>query len=676
MVAAINAGGASPALALTSSDPRIVPTVLADTGISGDTTLRTHVTVSVDTGALLVTYVDQHISPTTVQLRRITTPSNPAQWTAARSTIATGAFSPAGARIIAAAGLLRCCYQRASDHFPVYRDSTDDGLTWGVETTLGNGTLPLALSAPIITDFVGATPQHIWVVAQAFSGLLQGASQLCLTTQSGAVWSAWVYEDPAIAPGTRGSGQINSIDFIPTNAGTPLSGGLFVAGIQARNTFSGIGVAWWVWNGATHSTSHEIQSNDNPASGISWHAAATGSNSGIGTAYALACYNDDGSVTGTVHTRAALLSRPGSAATTVPWTRICHFDETIPSFGASIVQVGPDLSIVTGRYVWILDTGGPTADMAADLLALHVHEALNGPTTARITLANQDLQYLDPVYPGIHLSLQLGYGTDLVACHTLVVTDYRQLAAGSTLAVQLECLDLASFLLSRISERFMAISEYRVSELAALICSLAGITDFSFSGAEVSNVVPCFIIKPGESYASCLNRLADLYDLVYTTDPTPSVTLSTANALAGTTWDYGQETLAATYGCPADLPTLVRVVGDSPSAWAEAWDSSLIPVYGQYIYQHIADRLITTAAQARARAMQALRVSQRQSRHATLTVTLNPQHTPNDLIRLTDDRLGDAIGWMAAHHFRIEAIDTLITHQDGTWHTTLTLQEP
>ena len=189
-------------------------------------------------------------------------------------------------------------------------------------------------------------------------------------------------------------------------------------------------------------------------------------------------------------------------------------------------------------------------------------------------------------------------------------------------------------------------------------------------------MVPCFIIKPGESYLSCLNRLADLYDLCWRTTPTPSVFLfapgGTSTPPHGTTDRRHSPPPTAARGSPNPRP----VVGDNPAAWAEAWDTSLLPDYGLYIYQHIADRLITTAAQAKQRASERIDVSRRMSRHAQLTVTLNPQHVPGDCITLTDSRLGDDIDGLDHHHFRCEVIDTLINHEDGTWHTALTLQEP
>jgi hypothetical protein len=676
MITAINDSGATPALALVTSDPRACPTDLADSGITTDIDYRTRIATSVDSGDLLVTYVDQSTTPTAVLLRRISDPTNPAQWTAAFSTITTGATNLAGGRIAAAAGLLRCCYQRASDHFPCYRDSTDDGLTWGTETVLGDGTLPLALSAPIVTDFLCPDPTAAFVVCQAFPGLLQGASALALTTNSG-VWSAWSYQDPAVPAGDRGTGQITSIDFIPTNPATPLSGGLIVAGMQRRNTLSGVGVYAWSWDGSSHGQVCEVLANDSPTTGISWNAAAAGRTATTFNQYALACFNDDGSVDSDPHTRAMILLRPGDAAPADAWTRLCHFDERMPPFGASLALAAGQLYIVTGRHVWTVAPGAVPTDLAPDLLTLHVHEGLNTPTTAAITLANQDLQYLYPIYPGIQLALQLGYGADLVACHALVLTDYRQVAAGSQLSIELICTDLTGFLLSRISERFMALSSYTVAALAQVVCTLAGITYTDDASSLLANVVPCFIIKPGESYLSCLNRLADLYDLCWRTDPTPSVFLFTPNGgFDPTTWDYGQETLAATYGCPADLPTLVRVVGDNPDAWAEAWDASLLPSYGLYIYQHIADRLITTAGQAKQRAQRAIDTSRRMSRHAQLTVTLNPQHVPGDVVTLTDIRLGDDPAGLDHHHFRCEVIDTLINHENGTWHTALSLQEP
>lgn len=57
--------------------------------------------------------------------------------------------------------------------------------------------------------------------------------------------------------------------------------------------------------------------------------------------------------------------------------------------------------------------------------------------------------------------------------------------------------------------------------------------------------------------------------------------------------------------------------------------------------------------------------------HAQLTVTVNPQLEVMDVIDITDARLA-----LVNKKYRVEAIDTHVDWQAGTWQQALTLANP
>jgi hypothetical protein len=665
MAAAINASGAQPSLSVTLSDPRVIPSLFASSGAQDNLT-RTNLCLDPG-GTILETLTDQGAS-TSVQLRRITSPTTAAQWTAAPTTIATGAVGSAGARIFAVAGTARLVYQRAVDSFPVYRDSTDVGVTWGAETVLGPGSLPLALGN-FIDDFTWAgSVDTIWVICRAWANSLQGASGMLKTIRTGGVWGAWAPEGPL----TSTWGQMRRVSSLQTTAGNQL----FLAGMMRRNTLSGFGAAYFTRSaGAFNSAPTFLQDMDNPNLGLTYAWSAADGNATNGY-WAAATLVDDGSISTNARQLTTVYFSPAPGPPSDrSWQQLCSLNSpATPAFGFGIcADAATGLVYLAGKtQVWTIPMvpGVVVTDVSADVLSLHVSERPNQPARAKLLLANPTGAYGPTAYPGVQIQISLGYNATTLLCWTMLVEDTRNLGVGDTLTAEWDLLD-ASLFLSRISQRFMALSSYTLTQLLTFLANLANLTITIPVTPPFSQVVPCLVIKPGESPLDALNRLAALYDFFWQLRSNSAILITDPQPADAVTWTYAQETLAVAYGSVVDQPNLIRVIGDTSAHWADVQDDASILATGQVVSRLIVDRLLTSSAMALVRAKQALRQEQIHAAHAQLTVTVNPQLELNDVIQVTDARAG-----LAAKALRVESITTAIDWQNGSWEQHLELTNP
>jgi hypothetical protein len=201
-----------------------------------------------------------------------------------------------------------------------------------------------------------------------------------------------------------------------------------------------------------------------------------------------------------------------------------------------------------------------------------------------------------------------------------------------------------------------------VSALLTFIAQLANLNLTLPGTTPLAQVVPCFVIKPGESPLDALNRLVALYELSWQFRADSTLLITDAQPADPVSWAYGPEALGVGYGAPVDQPNVIRVIGDSSAAWSEVQDDLQILAAGVIVPRLIVDRLISTAAAAKIRAQQALRQEQILAAHAQLTLTINPQLELADVLSVTDSRVG-----LAATHLRINSIDTVVDWQSGAW---------
>lgn len=686
IISALGTSGAEPTLTVTARGltqlpgtwydgypnvpPYLGPLPVQLATFGGTPSLKVHATLDLDTTNILVTRTDPTAADTPVQLRVITDPTDPTQWDATPIVIAPNAFGLAGCRIAAEPGHLRAFYQRPNLGLPCYRDSIDGGRTWGLEFVLGNGTDPLLIAGSIIDDFIPLTPNAVFVVARAFTGLLQGASALCYTALSGS-WSPWTY--PLAPAGNHG--QIHSAEYLPANPANPAGGGIFLAGIARRNTITGLGVAAWTWDGTTHSDPIELQSQDNPHLGLSYAASAAGGFGAGSTTYALVSFTDDGSVSTSPHRRARLYSRTDGAITQHGWHELCSFPQAAAGIpGSALLRRDTHLYVISGTAVWWLDPGPAetSADLTPEVLQLHVAERLNQPARATLILSNQGNQYsADGAFnPLTAIDVALGYGGDAVPCWRFYVEDLAYVRTGADLTCRLALVD-SGILLERVSERVLLFAGATVDTILEAIAAQLQLPLSHDATTVYAQTVPCFTIKAGEPWVTALNRLTEIYDLGWRITAAPVLAVTNRDPGNPSTWTYGPETLGAEWGLPADVPTIYRVIGADATAWSEVQSDAHLRENGRYILQLVVDRQLTTAGDARLRAQQEAKRADRLSSHAQLTITINPTHELDDKLTIGDPTIGTANTAM-----RIAAIDTTIDWRDGHWMQQLQLDAP
>jgi hypothetical protein len=192
--------------------------------------------------------------------------------------------------------------------------------------------------------------------------------------------------------------------------------------------------------------------------------------------------------------------------------------------------------------------------------------------------------------------------------------------------------------------------------------------------AQFSQTIGCFLVNPGETWLSALNRLANVFGFGFCANGGSSVFLFDPQISDPVTWSYGTEILAASRGQEADAANVVRVTGASSATtpvWAEVTDAADILARGTERYRNVVDRVLTTSAQCAIRAAQELRAEQRTRVHAQLLVALNPAHQLADVVTATDAGCG-----MSGTAYRISEMVWQAEPATQTWQHTLTLEAP
>jgi hypothetical protein len=219
LAAAIAASGQQPEISLTVQSLQTGLSLLASGGTAG----RSSALVS-STGKILRAVCAQAgATNQAITVQRIT-PSTPGSWTAAGTTVTGNAVARAGCCLVQTGSTTRLFYQRSTDNLICYRDSTDDGLTWGAEQVTV-ATVPAAMLYCYGIAADSTTSLHTeWA---AFDPA--GVGGFYRTSFSG-TWSAW----SGVGPGTPAFGVLRGLA-VTSVAGTRR----FVCGMGMRGYTSG-----------------------------------------------------------------------------------------------------------------------------------------------------------------------------------------------------------------------------------------------------------------------------------------------------------------------------------------------------------------------------------------------------------------------------------------------------
>jgi hypothetical protein len=644
---ALAATGAQPSLSVVVQNLSTQFQLLASDATTGRTTALT-----TSAGTIIRAVVSIAGDPATLTIQRITSPTTAAQWTAARTTIATTARGSAGCALAQAGATIRCFYYNHAASTIVYRDSTDDGVTWGAETSThaspwAAGNLCHGIAATSITN--------VFVTSALYAGFDLAAAIIYQTTFSGGSWGAWANVGPAAPPWGQLRGLCNA-------------GGQIFAGVQSRTLKTGCSLSS-SWAGPPWHDWTTILAMDNKNLGLTY-------------AYPFAAWD------GNQYTLAAMLQDDGTASGTVQ-TRTGVFQGGVDLQFHLVGTIGNTLStnacaFLIGSTIYVFDAGHvyqgiPTPssiDVSGDVLSLHITELPNAPQAISLVLANDQGQYtgVQSLTPNATVSIALGYNGTTLATHVAYIDSLTLAASPENLTCEISGRSISKFL-EQVIARALIYSNQTIAQLVTAIFKATGLAlDTLPTTSQFSQVLPCFMLQPGDTWATALNRLGNVYGYTTLDRCTPSVTIVEPQASDASQWSYTTDTFGLAWAQHADQSTLIRVIGQSATttpAFADLTDDTAILLSGGERYRHIVDRNLTTAAQARIRAQRALRMEQEAASSGVLTVSLNPQHELMDVVTVTDSRVG-----LTAQTMRIHGIDWHIDMGSGEWLQHLHVQLP
>lgn len=580
------------------------------------------------------------------------TPASPTSWTATGTLLSSAAVVSAGAAIAQTAGTTRCFYQRASDSFIVYRDSTDDGLTWGAETSL------LAVPLPYCTGITASSTTQVWIAAYVYPTAASLLYRSAYTTS----WSAWSNEGPP-SPTWGLLEGLNS---------TTVAGTTYVAaGVAMRAYVSGISASSFTYAGTTYSGMAYIQQLDSPAAGLT--CADPDIFYDGSSFYAVVTLTDDGSVSTSGHTRTAIYTSSDG----LTWQPYLAAGSVLQG-GAHLIKTGGTTYVFDAVTCYTVPSPPAAIDLSDDVLALHITETFNRPSTLALELSNNTGQYTAAPWlsDNVTLTVSLGYGGQLVQTHTFYLDDWQLTSTAADQTLTLAARDYLK-LMDYPSTGLITYTGQTTTQILTDLAKKAQVTIGSPPATpQFSQTIGCFLINQGETFLAALNRLANVFGFIVAAGGGPSVFLFDPQVTDGSTWTYGTEILGAGRGQEADAANVIRVTGAAAAtatapAWAEVTDAADILARGMERYRNVVDRILTTSAQCLIRAQQELRAEQRTKVHAALTVALNPAHQLGDVIAVTDTGCG-----MSGTAYRISGMQWIADPTTGAWEHHLTLEAP
>jgi hypothetical protein len=606
----------------------------------------------------------------TITIQRITTPSAAASWLSPRTTLTTDATGGAGCALAMGPGTtIRCFYQKNTDNLIYYRDSTDDGQTWGVEQTMG---ITLYSAFPYCYGLAASDIHTLWAVYANYDP--EGNCVLLRSFFSTGSWSAWSNEGPA----HPAWGKLRGLSLI---SGSPVK---MAAGVQQKAGLTAVSACTTQYTApATYTDFATIQQLDNPTLGLSLaNPGITGDPAppppgAPATYYAAVLLADDGSLTGTSGQTRCTVYQSGDFAS---WAPAASFGSVF-QYNACILEIGGALYVFDGRTVYTAPAGPAATDVSDDVLAVKITERLSDYSQIEITLANDAGQYL--AHPAITndatVTLSWGYVDDagvtqLVQTHLGVLESYQYIATADQITLDLHCRCRLKKL-DYPQSRLLIYSGQTIAQLIAAICLQAGLTVGTLpSTPQFSQTLPCFQIAPGETWIHAFNRLSAAYGFEYFVDATGTLRIVEPSLTDPSTWTYTQDTVySATWAQRADQANLIRVIGQGTDGsgnpipvFAEAVDGTNLADVAAERYGHVVDRELDTSAKCLIRAGLELRAEQRTAVSGQIITLPNPAHERNDVITLTEADLGLAGGYPLGA-FRIIELQTEMNLDSGTW---------
>jgi len=647
LITAVSATTQQMAISIQVQDLTTSFTTLVTSSLPG------HVSSVISSDGAIVRAVIAGPAAGAIQVNTITSAGTSAQWQATPVTAASGARFVSGCALAAATGLVRLFYIRDTDSAICYVDSTNDGVSWSAEQVAAAA--PAGI--PYCRGICAPSPYQVLASFATYDTALAAAAIIYGTSQSGS-WSALANSGPI----DTAWGQIRGM------AATTASAPIVVAGFMRLTLVTGFAAGSYLITGGKAGSWNTIQPMDPPSTGLSLEYPSV---FWSGTYfYAAITLTDDGSISGAAQSRTAIWRSTDGQN----WAIVANLGNLFPN-GASVLVVNGTFYVFDGQTVMQAQTPPGALDLTPDLVTLEIVEKPNAESAATLTLSNYAGQYTGALQlkSNATVTIQLGYGPDLITTHVLYIDQVRYEAVADRLDVIVDLRDCAKFL-TQVSNRFVALSQKTIAQLIQYVCDQAGVVVAGIgSTPQFSQIIPCFVITPGETWDTALNRLANVYSFSYRRQSS-SVLFSERQPGDSSVWTYASETFGINWSKSADQSSVIRVIGaptGNTVAFAEAIDTAQLSATGRERYRHIVERLLTTSAQCQIKAGLAMREEQSRATTGSLTVALNPGLELLDVVSITDPRVG-----LSNQQARIDELHWHIDMNTGAHYQQLALTLP
>nr|BBH92417.1 hypothetical protein KTA_06160 [Thermogemmatispora argillosa] len=578
----------------------------------------------------------------TFQVQRISDPTQASQWaTGAWITLpgAAGIMNQEGGCAIAnCGGLLRAFAQRGSGGNQLWLwTSSDNGQSWSGPITV--------LSPPsnaFIKGIACAGTNDVFFAYDVLGGEAIGCSFF-----SGSSWSA-----------------LQSWTLLPLSA----SGGLAVTCSGSLYTLiysDNYSLASCTFNAATGQWNYGTVIAPATTTAIMRLAPHLSYANGL---YTLSCIEaDSGNLTGSVYSYPRLRQSADlqhwSNGTILHWLPCSYGAVVLPAVTPPSGSAGPRAYVVTMPAIASAPlpqstTAAQELDLSSAVLAYRRLERPGCPARLEVLLDNSSGRYNalvgSPSHPGLlapgaTLTLSEGYYAGTPSLPVLIKT-------GSYMLSQLH------FLRSPQENRLLLVASDRTRQLDLLaryqnsysgqtlafllseVCARAGLFSVALpTSAQLSQIIPSFVLHAGRPYRAALDELCNTYSLVYFLDQDEVLRFRELSSSEAPAWSYQPEIELLRFGSSDERANHIIVSGKPPAGGppqalttAEAYDDAHLQQVGcERLLFHI-DQKLTTTSQCAQKATFLLAQEQRQASRHRIVVPLNPALQLFDVLALAD----------------------------------------
>lgn len=594
------------------------------------------------------------------QVQRITDPTQAAQWRAWTTLPGAGGlmFQDGSCAVSRSAGTLRAFAQQGSGGNELWAwTSTDDGRSWSG---------PISVVTPpagaLVRGIASAGNDDVFFLYDVAGGDALGCS-----FYSGGAWSPLLtWSLPAI---TSGAGLAAA--FAGSQYTLIYSDGYTLASCGFHPT-SGI------WNAGSLIVSADT-------SAIGRISPRLTLDDGL---YTLACVEyDTGTLTGSVYS----YPRLRQSVDLQHWSdgRILH--DFAATYGVVALSWPSPPAGSAGARTYVMSPGtiysAPifqaskatmAVDVSASILSYTRQEEVGKPARLEVVLDNSQGIYNSLVTPvtatdnyqpiGLNASLVLseGYRTGtlpstpgMVKVGTYHLARIQFVRAPEASYLRLLALDLSRNL--DLVARYQQNYTYQtLSYLIAEVVTSAGLFALELpTTAQMSQPVPSFVLRAGQTYRHALDELCDIYGLVYFLDQDEVLQVRELSSGDAPVWTYQPEIESVSFGDSDERANHIIVsgkppVGTVPGALttAEAFDDAQMRLIGlERLVHHVDPRLITPAQCALKASFLLAQEVRAQVAH-NVTVPLNPALQLFDGLILVDSVIPGSRGQNASCRVR------------------------